>query len=92
MSFINILLGQYNRKGYNPNNISKSALIWECDKREVPFRTHYNNSQKNFSNHTERDEINIVGKLYKGYVDEDGISQEQSGPKLVKKRIPPRNE
>lgn len=88
MSIINILLGRYDRKNYNPADISKSALTWEGNRKEVHLRTNNHNNPNNFSNHTERDEVHTVGKLYKGYIEEDEISQEQSGP--VKKLTPPK--
>lgn len=73
------ILGKYDRKNFGAEDISKSAEIWEGDGKEVLPVTHIHNSPAVFSNHTERDEIQVVGKLYKGFIDdEDEISCDEN--------------
>lgn len=67
----NFILGKYDRKDYNPKDISESSITWEGDRKENLLKTHYHNDHKQFSNHTERDENQVVGKLYKGFIDDE---------------------
>ena len=69
MSIIDILLGKYDSKSYTSKDISKSTIRWEGDKKENLPKTHYHNDPKQFSNHTERDEKQDVGKLYRGFIE-----------------------
>lgn len=85
------ILGKYDRRNFGAEDISKSAEMWEGDgKEELPV-THMYNDPNAFSNHTERDEIQAVGKLYKGFIeDEDELSsgdafQEDDFPLVFKK-------
>lgn len=65
------ILGKYDRRNFGDKDISKSAEMWEGDKKENTPVTHIHNSLNVFSNHTERDEIQVVGKLYKGFIDDE---------------------
>lgn len=65
------ILGKYDRRNFGPEDISKSAKTWEGDGKDVLSVTHTHNDPNVFSNHTERDEIHIVGKLYKGFIDDE---------------------
>lgn len=71
MSSNNFILGKYDSKSYTTENISESATMWEGDGKEIFPKTHYHNDPKQFSNHTERDEKQVVGKLYKGFIDDE---------------------
>lgn len=65
------ILGKYDRKNYSAEDISESASTLEGDGKEILPKTHIYNNLHAFSNHTERDEEQVVGKLYKGYVDDE---------------------
>lgn len=67
----NFILGKYDRENYGSKDISDSAIRWEGDEVNPQSKTHYHNDTKQFSNHTERDEKHIVGKLYKGFIDDE---------------------
>ena len=64
------ILGKYNCREHSSKDISPSSKIWEGDREFLP-KTHYHNDPKQFSNHTERDEMQAVGKLYKGKPDDE---------------------
>lgn len=65
------ILGKYDRREFNADDISESAVVWEGDEKEILPRTHIYNDPHAFSNLTERDEEQVVGKLYKGYIDDE---------------------
>ena len=69
----NFILGKYDRENYGSKDISDLAIRWEGDEVNLQSKTHYHNDTKQFSNHTERDEKQVVGKLYKGFIDEEEI-------------------
>ena len=72
------ILGKYDRRNFGPEDISKSAEIWEGDGKDDLPVTHIHNDPNVFSNHTERAESQVVGKLYKGFIDdEDEISSSE---------------
>lgn len=70
MSTIAFILGKYNRREFSSEDISPSTEMWEGDRKIFP-KTHYHNDPTQFSNHTERDEIQAVGKLYKGKIEDE---------------------
>ena len=71
----NFILGKYDRTQHSPQDISQNSALWEGNLQE-PIRygatghpvTYYANARI-FSAHTERDEMQAVGKLYKGEKD-----------------------
>lgn len=83
------ILGKYDRRSFSADDISKSAETWEGDGKETLPITRIHNDPNAFSNHTERDENQVVGKLYKGYIDDedDDLSfEEDDFPILMLKK------
>lgn len=68
----NFILGKYDRQAYTTKDVSRSATRWEGDVApySAMLTTFYTNAHI-FSKHTERDETQAVGKLYKGTVDDE---------------------
>ena len=65
------ILGKVNLREYSSKDISPAAEMWEGDGKEISPKTHYHNDPKQFSNHTERDEMQAEGKLYKGKIEDE---------------------
>lgn len=73
MRTVNFILGKWERQPIKPKSVNnrKPLSRWESNSYR-PTNVHYFANAKQFSFRTERDETQAVGKLYKGYVDEDG--------------------
>lgn len=81
----NFILGKYDREKFNSKDISPLAMHWEGDCIERPQYGTIGNPITNantFSRPAERDETQVVGKLYKGVLEDEEIE----GPTLVKRR------
>ncbi len=69
MSYISLLLGKRERETISSVRTSQPIARWEGDiSTSDKLVTHWANA-KIFSNRTERDETQAVGKLYEGRVD-----------------------
>lgn len=66
------ILGRYDDRAFTADDISESADCWEGDGVSMSdiITTFYTNPRI-FSNHTERDEMQAEGILYKGTVDDE---------------------
>lgn len=69
MSYINLILGKKERQRVSSVPSFTAVSRWEGDvSTHDKLVTHWANA-KIFSNRTERDETQVVGKLYEGRVD-----------------------
>ena len=92
MTIVNLILGKREREPIEriktdtyPHRYSRSEIGEGTE--NFPYRT----GKGQASYKTDRDFQQAVGKLYTGTVDDDDILQQkqnESGPRLVKKRIP----
>jgi len=80
----NFILGKYDREKFSSKDISPLAMHWEGEGIERPKYGPTGNPIINvniFSRTAERDETQVVGKLYKGVLEDEEIE----GPTLLKR-------
>ena len=70
MLSINFMLGKRARQPISSKSIGRPVSHWEQNAAPQPKLTTFYANAKIFSFHTERDETQAVGKLYKGSVDD----------------------
>ena len=68
MLSVNFILGKRERQAISVKSTSRPVAHWEQNAASQPKLTTYYANAKIFSFHTERDETQAVGKLYKGTV------------------------